>query len=61
MTLVLNFEVYFTWMIYVVFHYLESVLFMPMLELAYKLNLGNLTLEKEELRKDDPICDPTSG
>ncbi|MEP0987910.1 alkane 1-monooxygenase [Ekhidna sp.] len=35
----------------------ESFVFVPLLELAYKPNPTNLTPEKEELRKDDPIYD----
>ena len=36
---------------------IESFVFVPLLELAYKPNPGNLTPEKEAQRKDDPIYD----
>ncbi|WP_420575345.1 alkane 1-monooxygenase [Ekhidna sp.] len=36
---------------------LESFVFIPLLELAYKPNPQNLTPEKEAQRKDDPIYD----
>jgi len=36
---------------------IESFVFIPILELTYAPNPRNLTAEKEELRKDDPIYD----